>query len=862
MIRDALYNMANDTGNIKRNAAVQIIIATVAFVLLVRIFPLGLVQSYSYSRQQAYSSSQKAGITGEAFTSSDKKLQTVFFSESHLYSVKLYMACDTQETESRADTVLFRIYDESFSCIYEEECCIGDIEDSGYLKATPDIDVEQDKAYYYEMIIPEECEANFKVPVADVSLLAQSENGVLYIDGIYNDSVALIADFCYSSRLSVLGVIFRYVLILALAAAVYIGAAVLLYLYDTRCREKTKVWLVLRVAASAVAVCFALFLIAFSVVLNKFGGGTADRICFLIAIIVGLAWLMLAIWIGYKYPRYKQLTKLSAGRNLSLAWRNYIQTVCFGLLFYALCCYVNADRELYHYTNTRRMLICLAIALLMMYTEKQFTNKFSAIWLVLALIGSVIYCRGFEQGTNERLLAELACGVIAAWGLLILNMALQLAQTLKDKEKRKTFLKKPKPLELIYGILWIVFSIFMYVYRFEKVWVFTATLPFLAIFLMRLTPAAKSRLLKNLVNGILLSFALTTLYCFAHRPYHYWRYYRYNGFFHTVACTGMYLAVVFGAAFAKLLGKLKNKGRMLINCPLECFVAAAAAGYIFLTMSRTAILAVVFTVLLTAALAAFSFHKTAAAAIKELAQLLVVVVLCIPLVFAAVRMIPAVVNDPVRFDVEDQDKGYMIYKGDPIDSDKYMTVEWFFSVFLGRYKTDGEDEALGILQGSEDEYLAYTGDAALGKVLIPVADDDDDEDDESSEKDSFSNGRLDIFRDYVGALELAGHEKMGFVNDEGRELEHAHNSYLQIAYNFGIIAGVVFIVICAVSLWSAAGLVLAQGEKFGIYLVPFALIVVFGIVSITEWAFHPCIPAGFCFLFVQPLLINKKENRL
>jgi hypothetical protein len=78
-----------------------------------------------------------------------------------------------------------------------------------------------------------------------------------------------------------------------------------------------------------------------------------------------------------------------------------------------------------------------------------------------------------------------------------------------------------------------------------------------------------------------------------------------------------------------------------------------------------------------------------------------------------------------------------------------------------------------------------------------------------------------------------------------------------VAYNFGIIAGVIFLAICAMSLWRAGKLVVSHGRKYGIYFVPFALIVVFGFVSLTEWAFHPCIPAGFCFLLLQVILIRE-----
>lgn len=860
MIRDALFNTVNDIEHIKRNTAVQIIIVTFAFIMLMRVFPQGMVQNHSYSRQAAFNISARSELTGDAFTSSDKKLQTVWFSNDHLYSVKLYMVCRVPDKSDRSDIVLFRLYDENFSCIYEEQYCCGDIEDKGYLWATPDLDVEQDRAYYYEVIIPEDCGGTFELPVADRGLLGQTENSTLYIDGIINDTVSLIADFDYSKRLSIFGVILCYAVILAAAAALYTGIAVGLYLYDTRfSQDGQTVAGYMRIAASVPVVCFAVFLFIFSVVLNRFGGGVADRLFFSIAIAVGTAWLLFAIWLRDRYPMPAKKTKLSADRKRSLIWRNYIQTVCFGLLFYALCQYVNADREYYHYTNTRWMLIFLALAFLMMYSEKQFLNKLSAAWLAVSVIGSVIWCRGFEAGTNERELAVLTCGVVVSWGLLLVNILLQLKSMLADRAQWKGLDVK----KTIYGLFWLIFAALMYYYRFEKTWVFTATLPFVTMFFLRLTPAAKSRLLKNLTNGILLSFGFVALFCFVHRPHHYWMLYRYGGIFHTVACTGMYLAVVFGAAVGKLFGRLKSRENIFLSCPFECFITSVTAGYVFLTMSRTAYLAVFMTALLVAALAAFVFHKRMATVFKELGVLLLLVVLCFPLVFSAVRMIPAVINQPIRYDLEHQDRGFMVYRGDPIDSDKYMTVTRFFSTLFGRFQKEevineeDDDEALNAPDTGQ-QYLAYTGDDLAGLMLRNAKDEDDDEDEEKlEEQNDLSNGRFDIFMDYLKALSLTGHENMALVNDEGKEHVHAHNSYLQVAYNFGMIAGVVFLMICAISLWRSVRLALKQGEKFGIYIIPFTLIIVFGIVSLTEWAFHPCIPVGFCFLFMQPLLISE-----
>ena len=441
MIKDALWNAINDIEHIKRNAAVQIFIATLAFILLMRVFPQGAVQNHTYVRQNAYEASELKEISADAFTENDKKLQTVYFSQEHLYAVKLYVVCNLLDKSDGSDYVLFRLYDEKFSCIYEEKRCSADMAKDGFLLATPDMDVDPEKAYYYEMLVPydkdleEYCKAELALPVADRGQLEQTENGILYIDGIINEDVSLVADFDYSTKLTAMGILLYYVMIIAAAVVLYIVAAVALYLYDSRLSQNSVGYMrYARIGASALVLAFAVFLFVFSVILNRFGVGAVDRCFFTVAAHVGTAWLMLAIWLRDRYPAASKKTKLTPVRKLSLIWRNYIQTVSFGLLFYALCQYVNADREYYHYTNTRWMLIFLAIALLMMYREVQFFNILSILWLVGSVIGSAVYCRDFETGTNEHHLAALTCGVVVSWGFLIINILIQLIKAMMEKK--------------------------------------------------------------------------------------------------------------------------------------------------------------------------------------------------------------------------------------------------------------------------------------------------------------------------------------------------------------------------------------------------------------------------------------------
>lgn len=855
----------------KRNAAIQIVIATAAFILMMRVFPAQVVQKHDFSRQKGYKITDD--ISDSVFTGSDKKLQTVCFSGGHIYRMRLYMQCVVNDGEEYCENILFRLYDAEFSCIYEysaENNKIRRVAREGYLTITPDMDLQPGVPYYYEIIVSGDCKNEYRLPTAGKEALGQAENGALYIDGLVNYDVCLVADFEYTSRLSKLDIIARYVMLGAAAAFAYILAMTAMRLYDGRLSHyDARIKKYVRIGAAALSILVSAALIVFTAVLNVFGGELWDRLFFAAGIIVMEAWILGALWRMTRILRTKKCSVISPGARIGLMWRNYIQTVCFGLLFYALCQYVNADREFYQYTNTRWMLIFFAIALLMNYSEKQLVGKFGAAWLVLSAAGSVLYCSGrfnpdiaagMINGRAAKAwedvvgLARLNCGVVASWGLLVITIVADRVRGEgfdMDAIVRRLMSER---LRAVYAGLWVLFSALMYVYRFEKVWVFTATLPFFAILFTKSKASSGARLLRNFCNGILLSFALVTLYCLMHRPHHYWMLNRYAGIFHTVACTGMYLAVVFGAAFAKLGGKLKGRRRMIAYCYAEYFATACVAGFIMLTMSKTSFLATFVIIIAVEALTGIVYKKKVRRIASELASFAAVCIVTFPMVFTAVRTIPALVNSPVRYEIEFQDRNFMIYEGDPIDSPKYMTVRHFFDTLFGRFYTGTpEPEEEAAIQALETGLLAYTGDGLAGFELRLVR---EDAENGGGEGIDISNGRFQIFVDYIKASRLWGHPGMGPEEKNGKEYSHAHNSYLQIMYNFGIIAGVAFLLLCALALWRSVVLYREYGKKYSVFLAPFALIIAFGFVSLTEWAFHPCIPAGFGFLFMCSFLLR------
>jgi hypothetical protein len=829
--------------NIERNTVIQIVVFSIAFILLMRVYPFGVVQSYSTSRHQ----NSVISASSYEFTNLDKKLQCVYFMDNHIYEIKLYMDVAVNEHVSSAQIVTFKLYDENFSCIYSEDFSLYKIAKKGYLKAKPDMDVTQGLAYYYEIIVSENCMAHIELPLASIDELSQEENAHIFIDGIYDDTQSLVADFIYSSPLSLMAIIFRYIVIIAIAILIYVVIIYCLGLYDARFAQYNKsVRKIIKIVATLAVTLFGIYVIIYSVVLNRFKASLQDRSVYVFAAIAGIFYCLGALWISGNH--------LKAKRDYSrpLIWKNYIQSISFGFLFYALCQYVNAQREYTHTVNTRWMLIFLAVAFLMILNGSIIVNKFSGAWLVVGWICSAIYCNGFKDSVEDYTVARLTCGVIVAWGLFLLNLIISYGkQGIKykiSKAKIGFYIRKNK-FQTLFVTMWVLFALLMYVYRFEKTWVFTATLPFVSLFVMKLTPQLKNRLLKNFTNGIILSFLLVTFYSLQYRPYNYWISYRYGGMFHTVATTGMYLSVVYGALLGKIYGHIKDKRSIFTTCYFEIFLLGCVTIYIIMTMSRTAFMAVGACTVLVALLAAYVYKKGIKRIIQELGILLATVIVCFPLVFSATRIIPAIVNEPVVYDVETHDDVWNVNVGEPIYSSNYMTIERFLNLFFNRFS---------IAMSDNDEnktLLAYNSNMIGNVIQNPQYTENGNTYELSKDEDEDgSNGRFEIFLAYIHGLRLSGHP--GMEAEEGLSYGHAHNSYLQVFFNFGIIAGVVFLILCFLTLLKSVDMVKKNARKYSIYFVPVAIIVVFGVLGLTEWSFHPCIPAGFAYLFVQAVLLK------
>lgn len=128
------------------------------------------------------------------------------------------------------------------------------------------------------------------------------------------------------------------------------------------------------------------------------------------------------------------------------------------------------------------------------------------------------------------------------------------------------------------------------------------------------------------------------------------------------------------------------------------------------------------------------------------------------------------------------------------------------------------------------------------------------------EEESFTNGRMYIFQQYYDRLDKRGHDDMGVMEPDGNYLAHAHNIYLQVAYDHGIPVGAVFLLLGVGTFLQALFYYRRHRDDRECALFPLALLILFAVAGLSEWIFHPCCPIAFSLLLTMgPLLTDSRS---
>lgn len=280
----------------------------------------------------------------------------------------------------------------------------------------------------------------------------------------------------------------------------------------------------------------------------------------------------------------------------------------------------------------------------------------------------------------------------------------------------------------------------------------------------------------SLLNGIIIGFFLVQGFAFVFRPYDCLRY------------RGMYAnsnmnALFYLSTMCAFLGKMYElkKSNKLIWLRVVCFLfAGAMVSFTIYTECKTAILAEAVIVFVFLIMICLKEEKRIRNFFFRGLAIVCIVVIALPIVYVPVRYLPAYFHHPVWF----WDEYYYkpVHSDDPIDSDKYVSFDEAIDSSLGRllWFVDFTEEIIGKLPSPVLKVYAYDRDN-------PVLTGEDVNDPIKI--------RTGIWKYYLSQLNLDGHkiEEAGVWLTSTYNAPHAHNVFIQVAFEHGIPAGILFI---------------------------------------------------------------------
>lgn len=106
---------------------------------------------------------------------------------------------------------------------------------------------------------------------------------------------------------------------------------------------------------------------------------------------------------------------------------------------------------------------------------------------------------------------------------------------------------------------------------------------------------------------------------------------------------------------------------------------------------------------------------------------------------------------------------------------------------------------------------------------------------------------------------MTGHDEMGATLPDGEVAVHAHNIYLQVAYDHGIGVGILFVIFGVASFGCAVVFYIKKKETIAYAALPMIVILSFAVAGMVEWIFHLSSPSGLVLMLVLAPLLYKES---
>lgn len=820
----------NFTGlqNINLKNIITGLLWTLIACIMLGIGALGMLTNESVSRSVADDNRKTDNITQELPIIQE-------FVPQHDYITSISFVLNREGGRISEGTVIFKLFDGAVQLLKEIEIPMSEITDGGFTEAVLNMRVKSGGTYYYRMEVEAVGEKGPRLEYRSLSGCGPLENRTFYYGSTVMEDCSPVSRITYQVPLE------------AEQIAAYAAFLIFLGLLLTSAirrfptgkwnrkisgTEAAVRWLGCLAAAILITVCWD-----FLIVENRFKTERLDHIVYGIGLITALLLLWYGIWQIRISAVIGSCFTWNARKAAALLRTGMFAAICLWSVYY-----YNSGSNYGHRIATRGSMICFGIAILTFYSRKRLVHKWNLIFLLTAAIGGAAGGILVPMDGKEVFQYVLEVFVVMVWGILVIR----LAGSWKEKKIRR--------LSVGYSILLFGLFILLVIFRNTRTWPFQLLFYFTILYLQDFSTEEWRALLKDFCNGVLLSFTAILAFSLLFRPYHRYNYSRYPLAFYSVATGALYLIVVFCAALTKLLAGYRRQPVWHKQAG-GLFVMNVVFCYTFMTVSRTAYLSLAAAGFCIAVLLCATWYRSQKRVILFMtAAVLAGGFMTMPLVFTATRSIPAIVGRPYIMDAELAKES--ILPTDTMDSRRYMNAERFLELTfekLGdtlRYLQIFEKDGLSgnTLQSSR---IQVTGsiDVASNKDFVGLGGIND-------KAETADNGRSDIFRAYIRELNVTGHDTM-VVETEAETFYHAHNTFLQTAYDHGIFVGIYFIIVGVISFLRSVKCFRAEEEENEYMIFPVLIIAAFGIASLTEWTFHPSLPLAFALLLAQAPLLKR-----
>lgn len=873
---------------VKKLHAFLVVVIAITLAAIISIFPLRI---WNVIRTEVGGGAEN-GYT-QAVDSTHDAIQDFVAQYDRIDSFSVYV---NELTKGRYMHVTFWDVDK-WKVMYEETIDLGEKELPGYVDIPLGLDLEVGANY---RVIFTVWHATYVLGTESVEGSTNPAIGSFYYQDTYVENSHLLAKYNYKVPISKIMSLSLMVMVLMIGCA---AAGVTRALCKEAKEKYITIGRVCQYTLNPVAVLIYIPLAVMVFPLKMFDNRASDIFFYELGLLISFLTALYAINHKRKDNASNALGNFTA---LSLYEKvmAFIQMILIALALVYSAQYMNDLYDIYHSISERQMVLCLLLITVCFQSRKELISiQNIGITILGSVAGFFYYHKNMLPETEKEydlhnLILRLGVAIAIVCIVLAADFIRYLIKLLAKKATRSS------ASITVYGILVIAFFVCLIVLRNTRWWGVVLALVF-AVMYIRMNMSGRVSIWNTIATGgLILNIVYTIGYCLLFRYFTGFVMGRFSLQFHTVTVTAEYLTIMQVMAAALLLAKVYSASKdynfkeFVSYIWKELFFFGIISAYMIFTLSRTGYLAAIVTILMLIALVTIRAGKNAVGTlVRAVGALLAAAIIAFPVTFTFQRLVPVMVGHPYFYEVEDASPSAR--GGHDLSDYKYMSIERFYSLFRqkilgvssteynfiedpynydenGNYIFDEDGNPIsgavsGMNADDSGNLIASTGDGlyVAEGVIDESADTSEDMSDEASvsedasgsesgegSDDDYSNGRIDIWKTYIKELNMTGHSEMGAVAEDGELLAHAHNVYIQVAYDHGIFVGILFGLLIVAGIAFSGVYYFRNKESFGA-LVPFSVITGFAIAGLTEWNFQLCNPMTVALMLCLPAIMFK-----